>query len=117
MPEEITTWIENYLSEINNTIKTVSNYLIGYASHRSTIVKGIVKSKFSEFETTETLSQIAIRALRNTPGVDCILVGAREESYVNDILIEMKEEAKKTFLDEKWIQITATVNDQIENTK
>jgi aryl-alcohol dehydrogenase-like predicted oxidoreductase len=36
-----------------------------------------------------SLSQLAVRALRSTAGISCVLVGMRRTAYVNDILTEL----------------------------
>lgn len=36
-----------------------------------------------------TLSQTAVRLLRTTPGVSCVLVGMRHTRYVDDVLLEL----------------------------
>jgi aryl-alcohol dehydrogenase-like predicted oxidoreductase len=42
----------------------------------------------------KTLSQIAIRALRTTPSITCVLVGMRREHYVSDILDEIQRKVE-----------------------
>jgi aryl-alcohol dehydrogenase-like predicted oxidoreductase len=36
-----------------------------------------------------SLSQLAVRALRSTAGISCVLVGMRRTPYVDDILAEL----------------------------
>jgi len=41
------------------------------------------------FHQKQTLSQMALRALRSTPGIHCVLVGMRKKEYVRDVLDEL----------------------------
>jgi aryl-alcohol dehydrogenase-like predicted oxidoreductase len=51
-----------------------------------------VKEKVSQAAAdwvTLSLSQTAVRALRTTAGITCVLVGMRRQSYVEDVLAEL----------------------------
>jgi aryl-alcohol dehydrogenase-like predicted oxidoreductase len=43
-----------------------------------------------EWASAETLSQIALRAIRSTAGITAVLVGMRTEAYVEDVLTELR---------------------------
>jgi aryl-alcohol dehydrogenase-like predicted oxidoreductase len=48
------------------------------------------------------LSQMALRALRSTSGITNVLVGMRQESYVNDVLEELGRSVSKKERTESW---------------
>ncbi len=55
-----------------------------------------------EWGKAETLSHIAIRALRSTEGVTTVLVGMRRESYVDDVLAELKRKIEIKNRQSSW---------------
>ena len=54
-----------------------------------------------------TLSQKAVRAVRFTPDVSCVLVGMRREEYVADVLAELRHPIKQKGRLESWRKLTA----------
>ncbi|HYF02314.1 MAG TPA: hypothetical protein VEC36_02980, partial [Patescibacteria group bacterium] len=50
------------------------------------------------------LSQLAVGLLKNTPGVACVLVGARREEYVDDILKVIDNDLPECFKEE-WARL------------
>ena len=58
-----------------------------------------------------TLSQKAVRAVRSTPGVSCVLVGMRREAYVADVLAELRRPIKQDGQLESWRKLTAELAD------
>jgi aryl-alcohol dehydrogenase-like predicted oxidoreductase len=54
-----------------------------------------------------TLSQKALRAVRSTPGVTCVLVGMRREEYVADVLAELRRPIIQDRRLESWQTLTA----------
>ncbi|MFT5195254.1 MAG: aryl-alcohol dehydrogenase-like predicted oxidoreductase, partial [Candidatus Promineifilaceae bacterium] len=60
----------------------------------------------------KTLSQTAIRALRTTQGVTSILVGARQISYVDDLLTELNRPVAVKNRAESWQSLAEQVSDK-----
>jgi aryl-alcohol dehydrogenase-like predicted oxidoreductase len=54
-----------------------------------------------------TLSQKALRAVRSTPGVTCVLVGMRRKEYVSDVLAELRRPIIQDRRLESWQTLTA----------
>ncbi|MCB0015762.1 MAG: hypothetical protein KDE34_27800, partial [Anaerolineales bacterium] len=49
-----------------------------------------------------TFSQSALRALRSSIGVDCVLVGARQVAYVADVMRELYRPVAREARWESW---------------
>jgi len=75
------------------------------------IRENIVKAA-PELGEIDKLSKMAVRALRSTAGVSCVLVGMTQSPYVNDVLNELKEPALNGF---DWSKIN--FSDLIDGTK
>ena len=56
----------------------------------------------------KTLSRMALRALRSTAGVTCVLVGMRRERYVEDVLAELREQVETGDREESWKTLRET---------
>ena len=54
-----------------------------------TRTKARVSSADADWAEAATLSQMALRALRSTLGITTVLVGMRQESYVDDVIEEL----------------------------
>lgn len=52
-----------------------------------------------------TLSQTAVRAVRSTAGVSCVLVGMRHEAYVDDVLAELARPWPEPTGRETWLTV------------
>jgi hypothetical protein len=52
------------------------------------VIRGTAVLADSDWQA-DTLSQIAIRALRSTAGISSVLVGMRRPAYVDDVMQEL----------------------------
>ena len=67
-----------------------------------------ISSVDSLWAEAKTLSRMAVRALRSTAGVTCVLVGMRQENYVEDILAELREHLEAGEREESWMTLRET---------
>lgn len=65
-------------------------------------MKEIIQSADSDWGAASTLSQIAVRSLRSSQGVTSVLVGMRQKSYVEDMLIELGRSCEVGDRSESW---------------
>lgn len=84
-------YFDKYLVLLFRVMNQVSNYYKHFAAKRSRYINGIIDAEFGEETKGLTLSQKAIHLVGSLPGVDCVLVGARKEDYVDDIKPLLKE--------------------------
>ena len=102
-------WFTTYFGLFNNTVQLITAYYKVVSATRSEQIKKILNTYVSDWESIPTLSQKALRGLRELAGVSCILVGMRSEDYVNDVLIEIQTPCpKKT--DQNWDKLTEVVH-------
>lgn len=79
-------WVEQYLPLSENLFSAFTEQLERVASLRSHAISHSLTKNCPALETSHTLSQKALRTLISLPGVHCVLVGMRKNSYVDDVL-------------------------------
>ena len=57
------------------------------------------------WSSAETLSQIALRAIRSTAGISAVLVGMRAEEYVEDVLAELRRTCPVASRVDSWQKV------------
>jgi len=107
---DATVFFNNYLKEVYKLLNMLSWHYKNKANQRSKYINLIINRKCAEIFQNLTLSQKAILLLNSVEGVNCVLVGARQEKYIEDIVpllnhekisnakgvfIELKEELEK----------------------
>jgi hypothetical protein len=58
---------------------------------------------------------MAVRALRSTAGLKCVLVGMRQEKYVDDVLRELGEPIEAGERDESWQTLEETRDEILDS--
>ena len=98
-------FFNNYLKEVYKMLNLLSRHYKNKANQRSKYINLIINRKCSEIFQSLSLSQKAILLLNSVEGVNCVLVGARQEKYINDIVPLLNHEkinnAKGIFLELK----------------
>lgn len=84
--EDLKESFDRYLKELFKTFNYVINFYKSKASKRSRIFHSLLNDMLEPRFHNLTLSQKAILLISSIKGVSCTLVGARKESYVDDIL-------------------------------
>jgi aryl-alcohol dehydrogenase-like predicted oxidoreductase len=84
-------WIHTHQAALQNALQAVSTvYEAAAAIQAEKIMRGVAASD-PDWNEAIPLSRAAIRALRSTAGIHSVLVGMRRESYVADVLEELKQ--------------------------
>jgi aryl-alcohol dehydrogenase-like predicted oxidoreductase len=84
-------WIHTHQAALQNALQAVSTvYEAAAAVQAEKIMRGVAASD-PDWNEAIPLSRAAIRALRSTAGIHGVLVGMRRESYVADVLEELKQ--------------------------
>lgn len=83
---DMSEYFNNYLSELYRLLNYTSNYYKITAERRSSFIHGIIDTLADEQYYKLTLSQKAILLLLSVEGVDTVLVGARKDPYIDDVL-------------------------------
>lgn len=96
-------YLENYIKELDTLLYMLTDYYKNISNQRNSSINNLINQLFvksncklypkgSKFENLK-LSQKAIQIIRSVPGINYVLVGARKESYVDDIIELMKLES------------------------
>jgi aryl-alcohol dehydrogenase-like predicted oxidoreductase len=95
-------WVQTHQEKAHAAFQAIASVYRGEAARRSGLIRSWIASAGSFWAEAKTLSQMAIRALRSTAGVTCVLVGMRQEGYVEDVLAELKEPAEVSEREGSW---------------
>jgi len=89
VPEELTAWLGVHMDLVHSAFAAIETTYRAARAERSLKIKRLLKSVDNEWASAGTLTRMAIRALRTTPGVTSVLVGMRRAEYVDDVLAEL----------------------------
>lgn len=104
LPAEANLWLDEYIEAINIMFAAVSAYYQEQAANQCTQIRQIVQTINPTWEAA-TLSQTAVRALRATKGVTCVLVGMRHQNYVQDIVTDLGHSVAKETSKSAWVAL------------
>jgi hypothetical protein len=111
LDEDLKDFFDRYLKEVFKTFNYVINFYKSIASRRSQIFHSLLNDVIEPRFHNLTLSQKAILLVSSIEGVCCTLVGARKESYVDDIIkvldYELIDNAENVFkvIKEEYLKI------------
>ena len=63
-----------------------------------------------EWASEGTLSQKALRAVRSTEAVTCVLTGMRREAYVSDVITELRRPVSQKARVASWQALTTELH-------
>ena len=85
----LTPWIQSHQEILEAAFRAISSVYQEQAAEHAAQIKARVSSAEADWAEAATLSQTALRALRSTLGITTVLVGMRQESYVDDVIEEL----------------------------
>ena len=102
LPAGVRGWLEGYVEALNAAMDGVDAVYAREASRKAASLKRRVSAAAETWGEGETLSQMALRALRSTVGVTSVLVGMRRRAYVEDVLEELRRPVKVAPREQAW---------------
>jgi len=105
LTEEISSWIHSHQEKLEVLLEAVGSSYREEAAKRCGQIKKGLSSVDTDWSEAETLSQMAIRALRSTAGITTVLVGMRREPYVEDVLEELARPVENKERTESWHEL------------
>ena len=84
------------------------------AAHQLNRIRYAVNGADPDWEKPGTLSQKAIRALRSTAGVTSVLVGMRRDTYVADVLEELKRPVVQKDRRDSWAGLETAIDEHVK---
>ncbi len=102
----------SHRTRIEEAFEAVASIYAEKATRRIDRIRRVLAAADPDWAVDGTLSQKAVRAVRSTPGVSCVLVGMRRKDYVSDVLAELKHPIKQDGNLDSWrklsIELTTT---------
>lgn len=87
---ELGDWLEQWRSVSAGLHQAIDDLYMAMAAKQAGQVHQALAKAAPQWAAVGTLSQAAIRAVRNAPGVSSVLVGMRSPDYVQDVLAELQ---------------------------
>lgn len=100
--ETVQDWVREYARVFNEALRAVDAVYAAEVANESQAIKQAVTEIDDDWAQAETLSQMAVRALRSTAGVTTVLVGMRRPRYVDDVLAELRHGVDVEERDAAW---------------
>jgi aryl-alcohol dehydrogenase-like predicted oxidoreductase len=102
----------SHRQRIEEAFEAVASVYAEEAALQVERVRRAVAAADRDWAQEGTLSQKAVRAVRSTLGVSCVLVGMRRREYVADVVAELKRpvEQKQKARVESW----TTLREELE---
>ena len=105
--EDVANWMTSHSEKIEEAFKAVDSIYAEGAAHQVDRIRRTVAAADRDWSSEGTLSQKALRAIRSTAAVSCVLVGMRREAYVSDVLEEFKRPVNQHQRTESWQKLMA----------
>lgn len=101
LPAEAVSWLDRYVDKVNEALAAVSAFYQEETVQQGERIRQAATQADPDWQTN-SLSQTAVRALRSTTGITSVLVGMRQERYVQDILQELAQPVTVKNRNEAW---------------
>jgi aryl-alcohol dehydrogenase-like predicted oxidoreductase len=87
--EAAAAWKDAYLAALDSVLHAVNGFYAESAAAKTKTITAALAAADPDWGGNASLSQLAVRALRSTAEISCVLVGMRRTAYVDDILTEL----------------------------
>jgi hypothetical protein len=106
LPAEADSWLDQYVEKVNEALAAISAFYQEETIKQAHYIhQAAVEADFDW--QTDKLSHTAVRALRSTSGITSVLVGMRQQTYVEDVLQELTKPIGVKNRDESWQKLLA----------
>jgi hypothetical protein len=83
-------WKDGYAGALDRLVQALGGFHAQAAARKTAQIKLALAAADPDWSGEVPLSRLALRALRTTEGISCVLVGMRRPEYVDDVLAELK---------------------------
>jgi aryl-alcohol dehydrogenase-like predicted oxidoreductase len=108
--QEVSAWMASHRQRIEEAFEAVASVYAEEAALQVERVRRAVAAADRDWAQEGTLSQKAVRAVRSTLAVSCVLVGMRREEYVADVVEELRRPVEQKARAESW----TTLREELE---
>ena len=98
-------WLDTHQKKLDRAVRAVGSLYVGSAYREIDALKQCVRSSDDDWDIDTSLSQLALRTLRSTTGVNTVLVGMRQSRYVDDVVAELKRPVEPDERVNAWRQL------------
>ena len=98
-------WIDFYIDTFNKALDSLTARYRAKAAREMDQFKKATQGIDDQWDGAKKLSHKALRALRTTRGVSCVLTGMRHVDYVNDVLEELKTPVEIRDEMHSWLEL------------
>ena len=109
LPAVLREWLDRYVELFNETIAAMGTIYQDGAATWAELTQQMVGEADSEWPA-KGLSGTAVRALRSTDGIACVLVGMRQKAYVDDVLAELSVPIMRRKRTKSWQELAQDVS-------
>jgi aryl-alcohol dehydrogenase-like predicted oxidoreductase len=101
-PPELAAWKDGYVGALDAALNALGGFHAQAAARKTAQIKSALAAADPDWAGDAALSRRAVRALRSTEGISCVLVGMRRTEYVGDVLAELKTPVRQTNRQASW---------------
>lgn len=103
--EELAQWLVSHPVCFQEALDAVGSIYAEETARELSRIRRALDDADAQRANQGTLSQKAIRALRSTAGVSVVLVGMRDDAYVEDVLTELKRPMTQKDRQGSWARL------------
>ena len=108
---ELAAWKDAYVGALDAALIALGGVHARAAARKTAQIKSALAAADPDWAGDATLSRLAVRALRSTEGISCVLVGMRREEYVDDVLAELKTPVPQECRQASWQMLDRFIRD------
>jgi len=105
LPREIADWLDGYQSNLEAVSDAITAHYQDRDAERAASIQRAAADADGEWGRAPNLSRTAVRALRSTAGVTCVLVGMRRMDYVEEVVAEIEAPVLAGQRDDAWSRL------------
>ena len=108
--QSIKHWRSSYQNALAAALQAIGGAYAEAAIGEVDRIKALLKEADPDWTANATLSQLALRALRSTKGVSCVLVGMRRQEYVDDVISELHLPVRVRDRKQAWTRLQQSIS-------
>lgn len=110
---ELSAWRDAYTGALDAVFESLGGVHAQAADRRTVQIKSALAAADPDWAGEAPLSRLAVRALRSTEGISCVLVGMRRPEYVDDVLAELKAPVSQTDRQASWQKLHQLIGNEV----
>ena len=107
---QATEWLGSYRESLEAIMQAIGGVHAEEARQRVARIKTMLAAVDPHWAAKASLSRLAIRALRSTAGVSCVLVGMRREKYAEEVVSELQMPVSVLDRESAWTQLQEEIS-------